>query len=127
MKLSNPHLVALSLLALPYISAADFGSGRKIPQIEAAVASIQSQFRAWVNFAGNEDIHFKSTTHKKEPVASEYWLANIKHRGVAPYAQSGYQVFRNVKDFGAKGRNIYLFSPSICAAVEVILNTDFFV
>ncbi|KAK6498769.1 hypothetical protein TWF481_011343 [Arthrobotrys musiformis] len=32
-----------------------------------------------------------------------YWLDAIKHQGKAPYAESGYQVYRNVKDFGAKG------------------------
>lgn len=33
-----------------------------------------------------------------------YWLQNIKHQGVAAFrSDSTYQVFRNVKTFGAKG------------------------
>ena len=34
-----------------------------------------------------------------------YWMQNIKHQGTAAFNAdpSGYQVFRNVKDFGAKG------------------------
>ncbi|KAI1078144.1 pectate lyase superfamily protein-domain-containing protein [Whalleya microplaca] len=32
-----------------------------------------------------------------------FWLEDIEHQGVAPFAASGYTVFRNVKDFGAKG------------------------
>ncbi|KAI1387830.1 glycoside hydrolase family 55 protein [Hypoxylon trugodes] len=32
-----------------------------------------------------------------------YWLEDVKHQGVAPFAGDGYTVFRNVKDFGAKG------------------------
>lgn len=32
-----------------------------------------------------------------------YWLADIKHQGNAPFAASGYTVFRNVKDYGAAG------------------------
>ncbi|KAG6886032.1 hypothetical protein C0993_005216 [Termitomyces sp. T159_Od127] len=34
-----------------------------------------------------------------------YWLETIKHQGIAAYNPNptGYQVFRNVKDFGAKG------------------------
>lgn len=32
-----------------------------------------------------------------------YWLASIARQGVAAYGQPGYQVFRNVKDFGARG------------------------
>lgn len=37
-----------------------------------------------------------------------YWYETIAHQGVAPYNPQGtaYQVFRNVKDFGATG--IYL-------------------
>lgn len=35
-----------------------------------------------------------------------YWLANIDHQGVAAFNNnpSGYTVFRNVKDYGAKGK-----------------------
>lgn len=32
-----------------------------------------------------------------------YWLADITHQAVAPYAGSNYTVFRNVKDYGAAG------------------------
>lgn len=32
-----------------------------------------------------------------------FWQQTIAHQGKAPYAPAGYQVFRNVKDFGAKG------------------------
>ena len=35
--------------------------------------------------------------------ASSYWYENIAKQGIAPYGPSGYKVFRNVKDFGAKG------------------------
>ena len=37
-----------------------------------------------------------------------FWLQNIKHQGKAAYNSnpSGYQVFRNVKDFGAKGDGV---------------------
>ncbi|GLI71866.1 hypothetical protein PoHVEF18_000033 [Penicillium ochrochloron] len=36
--------------------------------------------------------------------ASSYWVGNIKRQGTVPFASStDYQVFRNVKDFGAKG------------------------
>ncbi|KAI1275555.1 glycoside hydrolase family 55 protein [Xylaria sp. FL0933] len=32
-----------------------------------------------------------------------YWLESVSHQGVAPFAGAGYKVFRNVKDYGAKG------------------------
>jgi glucan 1,3-beta-glucosidase len=36
-----------------------------------------------------------------------FWMQNIKHQGIAPYnGASSYQVFRNVKDFGAKGDGV---------------------
>lgn len=36
---------------------------------------------------------------------SGYWLADIKRQGVAPYnpQKDSYKIFRNVKDYGAKG------------------------
>ena len=38
-------------------------------------------------------------------LAQTYWYESITHQGVAPYNPQGsaYQVFRNVKSFGAKG------------------------
>lgn len=35
--------------------------------------------------------------------AQAFWLADIQHQGLAPYVGSDYKVFRNVKDYGAKG------------------------
>lgn len=33
-----------------------------------------------------------------------YWLETIKHQGTSPFnPDKSYKVFRNVKDFGAKG------------------------
>lgn len=39
-----------------------------------------------------------------ERAASNYWVGNIKRQGVVPFnSESDYKVFRNVKEFGAKG------------------------
>lgn len=36
--------------------------------------------------------------------AGGFWMGNIKRQGtVAPFGAAGYQIFRNVMDFGAKG------------------------
>lgn len=41
--------------------------------------------------------------------SSDYWVQSIKHQGFAPFhGNSKYDVFRNVKDFGAKGMFVYL-------------------
>lgn len=36
---------------------------------------------------------------------AKFWLEDIGHHGISPYHPSGaaYQIFRNVKDFGAIG------------------------
>ncbi|TFY80465.1 hypothetical protein EWM64_g3547 [Hericium alpestre] len=35
-----------------------------------------------------------------------YWQQNIQHQGTSAFGPAGYQVFRNVKDFGAKGDGV---------------------
>lgn len=38
------------------------------------------------------------------PLAHSYWMKDIAHQGISPFnTDKNYQVFRNVKDFGAKG------------------------
>jgi glucan 1,3-beta-glucosidase len=36
-------------------------------------------------------------------VDAPYWYENIPHQGISAFGPQGYQVFRNVKDFGAQG------------------------
>jgi hypothetical protein len=39
--------------------------------------------------------------------ASSYWVANVERQGIVPFAKSpDYKIFRNVKDYGAKGQSI---------------------
>ena len=46
-----------------------------------------------------------SPVFSNSTVNTPFWLENIKHQGVVAFRKnSTYQVFRNVKDFGAKGR-----------------------
>ena len=35
--------------------------------------------------------------------AATYWVSDIKRQGAPAFGASGYKVFRNVKDYGAKG------------------------
>ena len=38
--------------------------------------------------------------------SSSYWLSSIKRQGTVPFGgSSSYTIFRNVKDFGAKGES----------------------
>ncbi|KAE8375487.1 pectate lyase superfamily protein-domain-containing protein [Aspergillus bertholletiae] len=53
-----------------------------------------------VPFGHDTDI----TTNLAARAASEYWVGTIKRQGVVAFGNSSnYQVYRNVKDFGAKG------------------------
>ncbi|KAM5444924.1 putative glucan 1,3-beta-glucosidase [Microsporum ferrugineum] len=47
----------------------------------------------------------QSQTPNPATQASNYWVSSIKRQGIAPFNGGGadYKVFRNVKDFGAKG------------------------
>ena len=40
---------------------------------------------------------------EKRAAADDWWMAKMRQTGSSPFAPSGYQVWRNVKDFGAKG------------------------
>ncbi|KAJ5879795.1 hypothetical protein N7455_003260 [Penicillium solitum] len=43
-------------------------------------------------------------TTQKTTAASSYWVADVERQGVVPFAKStDYKIFRNVKDYGAKG------------------------
>jgi len=48
---------------------------------------------------------FDNVTTTSNSSAPSYWLEDIAHQGLAPFNfnDTSYQVFRNVKDFGAKG------------------------
>ena len=79
------------------------------PEIKQDVDQMVSEFQKYVNFKGpDHDVDYKPEKEKPDPAAvTTFWMEQIKHQGKAPFnPQAGsYQVFRNVRDFGAKGKN----------------------
>lgn len=56
---------------------------------------------------------------EQAPAAGTYWLADIERLGAPAYGDAGYQVFRNVKDFGAAGDGAQDDTEAINAAITL--------
>jgi glucan 1,3-beta-glucosidase len=100
------YLAPLSCLAAGVLAT---HGGRQIPQVNQVVASATQEFSSAVNFAGATNVPDAAHKHKPTPTSvpnpGSYWLADIKHQGVAAFnPDTSYQVFRNIKDFGAVGK-----------------------
>ncbi|KAK8175034.1 exo-beta-1,3-glucanase-like protein [Phyllosticta citrichinensis] len=55
---------------------------------------------------------------------SPYWLENLPHQGISPFANNSgsYKVFRNVKDYGAKGKSL-IPAPALMRPTDWITST----
>ncbi|TPX11053.1 uncharacterized protein E0L32_007914 [Thyridium curvatum] len=53
------------------------------------------------------------------PLAHSYWMKDVAHQGISPFnTDKNYQVFRNVKDFGAKGDGVKDDTDAINLAIS---------
>ena len=88
-----------------------------IPAVDKIVSSALEPLADYTDYHGPagsaSSILSKSTAAVHANIAVEaadasYWLADIKHQGVAAFNAnpSSYAVFRNVLDYGAKGKTI---------------------
>ncbi|KAK4962866.1 hypothetical protein LTR10_000493 [Elasticomyces elasticus] len=87
----------------------------EIPEVEEYVSSMLENFGHWTHYPGPSPTYWHHPSPRPtKPVPPrptdqcDYWLADIKHQGIAAFnpAPQTYQVFRNVKDFGAKGDGV---------------------
>ena len=96
-----------------------------IPAVDELVSSVMHSLAAYTELAtptgtsapmvAAATAAANSTRHGPASVDAvadaSYWLASIAHQGVAAFNPnpSGYKVFRNVKDYGAKGTFLPLY------------------
>lgn len=104
-----------SLITLVSLVSCVRGQLLDIPAVDELVQSALKPLADWTDYDGptgtaSSDLS-KSTKTVHANIAIEavadasYWLADIAHQGKAAFNSnpSSYTVFRNVKDYGAKG------------------------
>lgn len=92
----------MRLAPLATLSALVLGAASqhlKIPSVDAIVEKTLQRFDDYVHFDGNSSDAAPLTKRQAAP----YWYETIAHQGISAFGPGGYAVYRNVKDFGAKG------------------------
>ena len=106
------------VFALPFV----LGKELVIPQVESAVAQQKALFKAYIAYTDGPTGTAKAIASKATPkvlaqvvnqqakvaaaaaAATPYWYEQISHQGISAFnSDATYKVYRNVKDYGAKG------------------------
>jgi hypothetical protein len=78
-----------------------------IAVVENIVADIIASQANYVHFHSNQTNSTiqgaSSSSNLLKERSTPYWYESITHQGISAFGPSGYTVYRNVKDYGAKG------------------------
>ena len=97
-----PRTMYSSFLLLPIILLFANVGALRIPRDTATYSTSNSSIAVPSNA-----ISSGGTSNNTTGFGASFWLEQIKHQGSAAFnTDSSYQVFRNVKDFGAKGNGV---------------------
>ena len=100
-------------LAILLLFPLAFAEKLVIPQVEAAVKQELQLYKSYTSYKGpsvsalaeaSRPIAKPLNLAVKPLAAQPYWYESITHQGKAAFnTNTGYKVYRNVKDYGAKG------------------------
>jgi glucan 1,3-beta-glucosidase len=99
-------------LAFAIAPAVLLGTAEKldIPQVDEVVQHVLEENSDYVHYqappgTSNKTSKSEAAQNVKAAAASgqAYWYEQIDHQGISAFGPSGYKVYRNVKDYGAKG------------------------
>ena len=105
------QLFSILAVLLPAVSIAQ---ARQFPisTVDTVVDRVRQDYSEYFHHLpspGSSNVTTKKNYNFNTAAADQsYWYEQIAHQGISAFGAGGYQVYRNVKDFGAKGENLYL-------------------
>lgn len=103
-----------------------------IPEISQIVQYMSQIFVSWIDDCKPQSYPYSqppktpSIPYANQTAFCSYWLEDIKHQGISAFnSNTNYTVFRNVKDYGAKGVNI-LFSCVLNSNSDCLSSFNFY-